>query len=253
MSERKINGKPIAEVMGDLLVPIPENRQNWGYVDGVAKWIKAEALEQRFNSVLGTLNYSRIAGLPQLREVDAAKYVEVNVCIKIYDDDGNIVAEKSANGANQLGNGDYKSNLAAAETEAFKQLCTDMGIGAEQQQSKGFVTRKEKIEASKENSSAKGQDTALPADVPSGSVNCRVKLLEQFAKKGSYITASATDDKGREVAVKIFSNKYDELEKVLGYDIETFIARAAVGTELTFVGEYKVYKGALQINLWSLC
>lgn len=261
MGERTIKGKPILSVMEELTAPIPENKDYWGYIDGRPAYLKVEACEARFNEVLGCFFYSRTAGEPKIRELSGQVCVEVNVTVEIYDDDGKVVVRRSANGANVTGNGDYKSNVASAESEGFKQLCLDMGIGTSQQKNHGFVSKKEKIDEAKKNSSQATYERAEPqagyqdaggTDIPKGSTYVKARLQSCFSGNGAFVSANGIDEAGRNVIIKVFRNKFQELSKALGSDFEAFARNLSSGTVVTFTGEYKWYDGKLQVNVWGL-
>ena len=267
MDERTVNGKSLSTVSDELTAQFPQDRTNWGYAVGndgreYPAWIRADAYERRLNEVLGLLNYSREATESRIITLGEASYAVTKVTLTIYDDSGSVVAVKSANGSSALGNGDLKSNLASAESEAIKQLCHDMGLGAGQMH---FVSRKQKLETAK----SKSRYPAAPpvADAApvapyaagqqvTGSGNERgvpvvVTLSSMFANGNGHVYADAVDNNGNPVKVKIFKNVYPEIERAAGKPFASFVSEAIPGTKLRFRGEYKEYNGTTQVTVWS--
>ena len=256
MGERTINGTALSKIRQALVAEIPVSSANWSFDSRTNQpsYIKADAFERRFNEVIGPLNYSRVPELSQLVTIEDKTYVQTLVKVTIYDDNGDVVCERAANGVSMTGNGDPKSNYASAESEAFKQLCFDMGIGSAQQKQAGYVKKSDKIESSKAASRGTGGDGAgMPtvAALPKGEQHIKAVLKEDMSGSGSFISAKAEDESGREVVVKIFRNKFQEIEKTVG-DVNRYISGLKKGVTMTFLGEYREYKGEIQCTLWDV-
>jgi len=258
MGERTINGKAISQIEKELKAKIPQTEEYWGGKTENGRfspqWIKGEAYEKIFNEVVGSMNYSREPSPVEIVQVGDKQNAAVHMKVTIFDDEGKVVCIKGANGSNEIGNGDLKSNYASAETEAFKHLCQDMGMGAGQQD---FVTRKDKINGQKD---AAGQTRQAPqpaGSAPSDGLPQRgsevtLTFLEPFGNGQRFRTASAVDAEGRNLTVKLFSDKHQLIEEASGQTIEAFFAMVKKGFVLKCKGEYRQAGGGLEFAFWGL-
>jgi len=255
MGERTINGIALSKVRQALVAEIPVSSENWSFDSRTNQpsYIKVDAFERRFNEIIGPLCYSRVPELSQIVVIEDKTYIQTLVKVTIYDDNGDVVCERAANGVSATGNGDPKSNYATAESEAFKQLCYDMGIGSAQQKQVGFVKKSDKVESSKAASrSTSGNSEVMPTvALPKGEQHIKAVLKEDMSGSGSFISAKAEDESGREVVVKIFRNKFREIEKTVG-DVNGYISGLKKGVTMTFLGEYREYKGEIQCTFWDV-
>lgn len=247
--ERTINGKPISEVMADLAKEIPKKPEFWGGKDDrgnwVPMWISGEGFERWFNEIVGPLNYSREPSEIKMVTVGDKLCATVHLEVTIMDDNGNVVCKKGANGSSETGNGDLKSNFGSAETEAFKHLCMDMGIGSGQIT---FITRKQKINATASQETESSSRNTAP--LPKGEQRVSVTFKEPFTNKKAYYAAKAVDQDGRLVTVKIFANKLQYIADSVG-STEQFFASIVPGASMQLSGEYDTYKGEDCLKFWG--
>lgn len=131
---RTINGKPLEQVMGELLEEFPsevvkENQAGYAY-------IPYEYYQERLNRVVGPLAYDFIIGQTSWIDFGGKFHVSCIGTLSLRDDDGNIVAKKSATGdadviyRNSDGVAVKPGNDAkTASHDAFKSCCRMLGIG----------------------------------------------------------------------------------------------------------------------------
>lgn len=132
-----VNGKSLDQVLSELKAPFPEeelkkNEKNETY-------IPVESLESRLNSVIGVLNYDTLVTYEGIQEVLGRFVVVAKTILIIYDDERNALIRKSALGGSNIivvkdtgKPSSLKTDIAAAQSESFKNVCKLLQIGISQ-------------------------------------------------------------------------------------------------------------------------
>lgn len=138
---KTVNGKSIEELQKLLAADFLE--EDFKRLKEGIYYLPVEKYEQRLREVCGgPLRYSMIYSECALHNVLGKYTFSVNCKITIYADDGSVLVEKAANGGANLvildsgtdtaRPANMKSDIASAQSDAFKQVCNDLGIGIAQ-------------------------------------------------------------------------------------------------------------------------
>lgn len=235
-----VNGKSMAEIERELTAPFNPASFKTNQSDG-NKYLPVEEFESRFNAVFGLLHYDKVVSPVSFTEIGGKHTVSITMSITVYDDDGNRLLTRSANGAkdiiivNDTGKPkSIKSDISGAESDAFKQICKSFGIAVEQLRELSFT---------KDNT--KGSHTGT-AKKESENGQFTVELKTPFTRGNRFITAQASDQNGQMVKLMIFEKSFPEIEKK-GCSIESFISGMKPGQSFSFTGRYVTYNGTLQL------
>lgn len=159
MREKRVNGKGLDEVMRLLREPFPASQMKGGGRDGV-KAFPVEVMEERLNSVVGGLGYDKIVGDFNVTEAGNTITAVVKMTVRLYADDDQVFLTRSAYGGadihlNDKGNAiAVKSVISSAESDAFKRICSGLGIGIDQLREENF-TKNDNGKGSREQASEK--------------------------------------------------------------------------------------------------
>ncbi len=197
------------------------NKKNRGI-----EYLPVETLEARLDTVFGRLGYDRIVSDLQTISFGDTETVIVKMTCVFYDNEHNVILTKSAHGGADLqvnSNGNavsIKSAVASAESDAFKKVCSSLGIGQEQLREK--------------NTFGNGQ---------SGK-EMSVVICSPWKKTQNYIKATVSYA-GKDVELCIFKDAFDIVEQRL--PIEELITGCVPGKTLKIKGAENTYNGKEQI------
>ena len=229
MTGKTITGIPLDEVMTHLAAPFDEsafdsNSRNRGGIE----YLPVETMEARLDDVFGKIGYDRIVSDLQTIEFGATTTVIVKMACIFYDSEHTAILTKSAHGGSDLqinDNGNavsIKSAVASAESDAFKKICSSLGIGTEQLRAKNTF----------------GNNAASLKEFT-------VMVKGNWKRKDSYIKADVEYNKAI-VELCIFKDSFNEIEK--RFTIERLI-NESTGRTLTFKGTENTYNGKQQLIL----
>lgn len=220
-----VNGKSLDQVLSELKAPFPEeklkkNEKNETY-------IPVESLESRLNSVIGVLNYDTLVTYEGIQEVLGRFVVVAKTILIIYDDERNALIRKSALGGSNIivvkdtgKPSSLKTDIAAAQSESFKNVCKLLQIGISQIRS-GKQRREEKnLYKIRFTSSLSAGNKCYKADC----------------------VDIATEEKFLFV---IFSGQYSKIEKYV--EFSKFVRTYREGKELAFYGRKDEFHGQRRI------
>lgn len=138
-----INGKSFDQIVSELEADFPKEYVQ--YLDDGKPYYPREAYVSRMNTVIGVLNYDFCTSDPILVQNGRQQNFIVRGTIRIYDDDRNLVVEKSCAGASNIiyknivdangkkNSGDIPAKVSndveAACIDAFKRCCKLFGVG----------------------------------------------------------------------------------------------------------------------------
>lgn len=220
-----VNGKSLDQVLSELKAPFPEeelkkNEKNETY-------IPVESLESRLNSVIGVLNYDTLVTYEGIQEVLGRFVVVAKTILIIYDDERNALIRKSALGGSNIivvkdtgKPSSLKTDIAAAQSESFKNVCKLLQIGISQIRS-GKQRREEKnLYKIRFTSSLSAGNKCYKADC----------------------VDIATEEKFLFV---IFNGQYSKIEKYV--EFSKFVRTYREGKELAFYGRKDEFHGQRRI------
>lgn len=220
-----VNGKSLDQVLSELKAPFPEeelkkNEKNETY-------IPVESLESRLNSVIGVLNYDTLVTYEGIQEVLGRFVVVAKTILIIYDDERNALIRKSALGGSNIivvkdtgKPSSLKTDIAAAQSESFKNVCKLLQIGISQIR-RGKQRREEKnLYKIRFTSSLSAGNKCYKADC----------------------VDIATEEKFLFV---IFSGQYSKIEKYV--EFSKFVRTYREGKELAFYGRKDEFHGQRRI------
>ena len=221
-----MTGISLSEAMKLLTEPFDEkefgsNKKNRGI-----EYLPIEILEARLDAVFGRLGYDRIVSDLQTISFGDTKTVVVKMTCIFYDNERNVVLTKSAHGGADLqinANGNavsIKSAVASAESDAFKKVCSSLGIGQEQLREKNTF----------------GNDQS--------SKDMAVDICSPWKRTQNYIKTTATYA-GKNVELCIFKDAFDIVEQKISVD--ELVTRCVPGKTLKFKGVENTYNGKEQI------
>lgn len=229
-----VNGKTMEQILEELQAPFPEQELKKNEKDEV--YIPVESLECRLNSVIGLLNYDILVTYEGMQEV-LEKYVAVvKTVLVIYDDEGNVVIRKSAIGGSNIiilrDNGkpaNLKSDIAAAQSESFKNVCKLLQIGISQirsgKQRKGQTGNKHKNE----------EKTLF-----------KIRFMSSLSAANKCYRADCVEvETGEKFLFVIFNGQYHKIEEYM--EFSEFVRRYREGKELTFYGRKDEFHGQRRI------
>lgn len=242
MNNITVNGKTLKQIETELRADFADSEFKTNDADG-SIYLPREAYEDRLASVIGVMQYDTVTTPGHVELINGVPHAMTSMTLTVYADDGEILRKWSRNGAKQLiivkDSGrpkSFKSDLTAAETEAFKSICQSLGMATHQlkaKNAKGGTGRTQQR-----------QQPALPAGVPEGEQNIVVTLKSTFSKGNGYIKAQAVDSQGRILDVMAFSKTFPEIEKKCSVD--NFIGGMKAGQSFQFSGSYNQFNGRLQ-------
>lgn len=253
MKKTIINGKAAEQVMQELLTPFDE--QDFKRTpDEVYDYLPISVLENRWNQVVGFFNYDKEVSQPIVAYVNEKPKIFVTMKVTLKDDDGNTVAVKSASGCSSViivkstGNDkNIKSDVAIAESDAFKHCLKGFGVGlAQLRQRNGKSTGQ--TGAQQRGQQQTGQKTSggyATSDV-SDIVNADIQLTSCFKSYKSYLKADGVDASGEVVSVVIWHDDFDTFGGAYGTNRQeaqdNFIKRNPQGTVMHGIrGVYQTY------------
>lgn len=190
-------------------------------------YIPVESLESRLNSVIGVLNYDTLVTYEGIQEVLGRFVVVAKTILIIYDDERNALIRKSALGGSNIivvkdtgKPSSLKTDIAAAQSESFKNVCKLLQIGISQIRS-GKQRREEKnLYKIRFTSSLSAGNKCYKADC----------------------VDIATEEKFLFV---IFSGQYSKIEKYV--EFSKFVRTYREGKELAFYGRKDEFHGQRRI------
>lgn len=134
---RTINGKPIQEIVEELLKPFQTNDFKLDRNDHY--YLPSEKFRQRMNEVIGVMNYDFITSEPQVMVIGTRPQIYLSGSLIIRDDDGNQVVKKSACGGSPIiminqtkEAAAVKNDMESASQDVFKRCCKAFGIAEAQ-------------------------------------------------------------------------------------------------------------------------
>ena len=236
-----INGKSKQQIEEELRAPFPDDCLDYNDANKGQAYIKIEHIRERIDSVIGMLNYDIVVSDAKVVEISGTIHVTVRMMITVYDDDGNRVFTKSANGADSveiLKTGEkprsFKGDVSAAESDAFKQIAKTLGVG---------INQLRKANSHKQPADIRPAATTAPTDRSGQKIS--VRLIGNFKDSGSMLKADAVElSSSRPVSVVIFSNRYGEIEKKCS--LSAFKEKTTAGKCFSYTGYYKTFNNSEQ-------
>lgn len=229
-----VNGKPLDQVLSELKAPFPEeeikkNEKNETY-------IPVEGLEERLNSVVGVLNYDILVTYEGIQEVLGRFVAVAKTILIIYDDERNVLIRKSALGGSNIivlkdsgKPAGLKTDIAAAQSESFKNVCKLLQIGISQirsgKQRRGQNGNKQHREEKK---------------------LYKIRFTSSLSAGSKCYKADCVEiETGEKIQFVIFSGQYSKIEKYI--EFSKFVRTYREGKELAFYGRKDEFHGQRRI------
>ena len=138
-----INGKPINQIMQELLAPFPQDEIQTRSDNGQI-YFDVETFRNRFDSVCGREHYNEFYPIVGIHEAKDTIGISATCRIELLDDNFNVILSKEAGGGSHVifpkddqkneltKTTSFGNNVTAACQDAFKKVCRRFGMGVEQ-------------------------------------------------------------------------------------------------------------------------
>ena len=229
-----VNGKSLDQVLSELKAPFPEeelkkNEKNETY-------IPVESLESRLNSVIGVLNYDTLVTYEGIQEVLGRFVVVAKTILIIYDDERNALIRKSALGGSNIivvkdtgKPSSLKTDIAAAQSESFKNVCKLLQIGISQ-------IRSGKQRRGQNGTKQRREEKNL----------YKIRFTSSLSAGNKCYKADCVDIATEaKFLFVIFSGQYSKIEKYV--EFSKFVRTYREGKELAFYGRKDEFHGQRRI------
>lgn len=229
--------------------------------DNKSFYFPTEAFKDRFDEVIGVMNYDyEIKSVRRVESVATGKksIVEVQLVITIKDDDGIPVKRcegigatpmiiVSATGAEKNPNAD----VVKAEQNAFKHLCQSLfGMANDQLSELNDFGKNERsggyYSQSQAGNTAGSYASTTLQGLPQGIVTEKLKITEGFSLRGNNIYGKAETPNCKDCDIVIFQKEQSAITSRM--PIDQFISTYTVGKELSMKGSYGEFKGRTQFR-----
>lgn len=230
-----VNGKSLDQVLSELKAPFPEeelkkNEKNETY-------IPVESLESRLNSVNRGFKHMILwLRMKVFQEVLGRFVVVAKTILIIYDDERNALIRKSALGGSNIivvkdtgKPSSLKTDIAAAQSESFKNVCKLLQIGISQ-------IRSGKQRRGQNGTKQRREEKNL----------YKIRFTSSLSAGNKCYKADCVDIATEEKFLfVIFSGQYSKIEKYV--EFSKFVRTYREGKELAFYGRKDEFHGQRRI------